>query len=177
MNAAHENNKLQNEKSIAKLKRRFGDHLTGMTFGLWGLFFKRNTDDMREAPSITLIDGIFARGGSVQAYDLQAGAACRSLYGLRRDLVTFDSKEAALNDVDCIVICTEWKAFWSPDFEELKTTLQKPVIIDVSMYRWSRFVCSIIAPALSSTLLGVEIHCNIRKRSSHIEANNPNTLL
>ncbi|MFT6955216.1 MAG: UDPglucose 6-dehydrogenase [Halieaceae bacterium] len=130
VSAVHETNRLQKEKLLEKLLRRFGADFTGMTFAVWGLSFKPNTDDIREAPSIALMDGIFARGGSVQAFDPQAGAACQSRYRVRKDLAIVDSKESALDGADCLLICTEWKAFWSPDFEAVKTRLKNPVIID-----------------------------------------------
>ncbi|MFK8047918.1 MAG: UDP-glucose/GDP-mannose dehydrogenase family protein [Halioglobus sp.] len=130
VSAVHETNRLQKNKLLEKLQRRLGDDFRGMTFAIWGLSFKPNTDDLREAPSRTLIDGIFARGGKVQAFDPQAGIACKSLYETHEDLLILDSKESALDGADCLVICTEWKAFWSPDFDMIKSKLKKSIIID-----------------------------------------------
>jgi len=130
VSAVHETNRLQKKRLLDKLRRRFGEDFTGMTFALWGLSFKPNTDDMREAPSIALMNGIFARGGRVKAFDPQAGVACRSLYGNREELTILDSKESVLDGAECLLICTEWKAFWSPDFEVIKARLTNPVIID-----------------------------------------------
>jgi UDPglucose 6-dehydrogenase len=130
ISAVHETNRLQKKKLLEKLLRRFGDNFSEMTFAIWGLSFKPNTDDLREAPSLALMDGIFARGGRVQAFDPQAGIACHLLYEMREDLVISDSKESALDGADCLLICTEWKAFWSPDFDMVKNKLNNPVIID-----------------------------------------------
>jgi len=85
---------------------------------------------MREAPSRVLVEAIWAAGGRVKAFDPQAMTACEQLYGQREDMTYCDSKEDAIDDADCLVICTEWKAFWAPDFEDIKCRLASPVIID-----------------------------------------------
>ncbi len=109
---------------------RLGADLTGKTIAVWGLSFKPNTDDMREAPSRDLLENVWSCGGTVQAFDPQAMPACQAIYGERADLVYCDSKEAALSGASCLVVCTEWKTFWSPDFELIKSELLEPVIVD-----------------------------------------------
>ncbi len=85
---------------------------------------------MREAPSGNLMDTVWAAGGRVRAYDPQSSAAARARYGEREDLVLCESKEDALQEADLLVICTEWKAFFSPNFEQIKQSLKQPIIID-----------------------------------------------
>ena len=130
LSAVHDTNQRQKNKLAEKLTRRLGEDLTDKTIAIWGLAFKPNTDDMREAPSRYLMDSIWARGGRVRAYDPQANAACASIYGSRNELVLCEHKEDALQDADALVICTEWKAFWSPDFELIKSRLSLPLIFD-----------------------------------------------
>ena len=110
--------------------QHLGADLDGKTIAVWGLAFKPNTDDMREAPSRYVMEGLWSCGGKVRAYDPQAMAACADIYGERDDLVFTQTKEEALEGADALVICTEWKAFWSPDFEAIKATLSEPVIFD-----------------------------------------------
>ena len=128
--AVHVTNENQKRKLFSLITSRFGGDLSGHTIGLWGLSFKPNTDDMREAPSTVLIDAILQSGGRVKAYDPQAMEACRALYGERAEIEYASNKEAAIAGADCLVICTEWKVFWSPDFEDIKSRLRSPVIID-----------------------------------------------
>ena len=128
--AVHVTNERQKRKLPDHVMHRFGSDLTGRTIGVWGLSFKPNTDDMREAPSRVLVEAIWAAGGRVKAFDPQAMTACEQLYGQREDMTYCDSKEDAIDDADCLVICTEWKAFWAPDFEDIKCRLASPVIID-----------------------------------------------
>ena len=128
--AVQATNENQKRKLFSLITSRFGDNLSGHTIGLWGLSFKPNTDDMREAPSTVLIDAILKAGGRVKAYDPQAMEACKALYGEREGMEYAPTKEAAISDADCLVICTEWKVFWAPDFEDVKSRLRSPVIID-----------------------------------------------
>ena len=128
--AVHSTNERQKQKLAHHVTSRFGPSLTGRTIAVWGLSFKPNTDDMREAPSKSLIEAVWAAGGTVQAFDPQAMKACERLYGERADMVYCASKEAALDSADCLVICTEWKAFRTPDFEDIRARLASPVIID-----------------------------------------------
>tara|TARA_R110002110_G_scaffold26911_1_gene98457 strand:+ start:79253 stop:80596 length:1344 start_codon:yes stop_codon:yes gene_type:complete len=130
LTSVHDTNQRQKNKLAERVMARLGSDLSGKTIAVWGLSFKPNTDDMREAPSRYLLEGIWSYGGKVQAFDPQAMAACREIYGERDDLVLCEHKEDALKGADALVICTEWKAFWSPDFELIKSELSQPVIFD-----------------------------------------------
>ncbi|MDM5060061.1 UDP-glucose dehydrogenase family protein [Aeromonas rivipollensis] len=120
----------QKHKLMARLRQHFGADLTGRTFALWGLAFKSNTDDMREAPSRVLMEAIWAAGGKVQAFDPEAMSEAQRLYGLRDDLTLCGTQEAALKGADALLICTEWQQFRAPDFEQVRQTLKQAVIID-----------------------------------------------
>jgi UDPglucose 6-dehydrogenase len=114
-----------------KIVKRFGEDLTGFTFGIWGLSFKPGTDDMREAPSIYVIKELVGRGAKIKAYDPKAidEAKAHYLKGLQ-NITYVASKYDALNDADALILLTEWKEFGSPDFEEMKTKLKSPIIFD-----------------------------------------------
>lgn len=115
---------------VDKIIRRFGDSLTGRTFAIWGLAFKPDTDDVREAPSLTIIDALLRRGASIQAYDpVAAGEAARML-GDRAGLRYATRAMSALNGADALVVVTEWKEFRSPDLAEVKRLLRSPVVFD-----------------------------------------------
>lgn len=120
----------QKHKLMARLRQHFGSDLRGRTFTLWGLAFKPNTDDMREAPSRVLMEAIWAAGGKVQAFDPEAMSEAQRLYGLRDDLTLCGTQEAALKGADALLICTEWQQFRAPDFELVRQTLKQAVIID-----------------------------------------------
>jgi len=126
-------NERQKQVLVGKLRRHFGDRLAGRCFGLWGLAFKPNTDDMREAPSRAVIDALLADGAAVRAYDPVASNEARRLYAraAHADRLTFckDAYDAA-HGADALLIATEWKEFRSPDFDRLKTLLQQPLIFD-----------------------------------------------
>jgi UDPglucose 6-dehydrogenase len=113
-----------------KVVKRFGDDLKGRRFALWGLAFKPNTDDMREAPSLVVIKALLDRGATVCAFDPVAMDEARRLYGKERSVSFAASAMDAVKGADALVIMTEWKAFRSPDFDELKKMLKEPVIID-----------------------------------------------
>jgi UDPglucose 6-dehydrogenase len=114
-----------------KIVKRFGEDLTGKTFGLWGLAFKPGTDDMREAPSIYVVKELISRGAKVQAYDPKAMEEAKECYLNGLDNVAYvDSKYAVLKNADALILLTEWKEFRSPDFEEIKEQLVSPVIFD-----------------------------------------------
>lgn len=130
LTAVHDTNQRQKNKLAERVMARLGANLEGRTIAVWGLSFKPNTDDMREAPSRFLLEGLWSVGAKVRAYDPQAMAACAAIYGERDDIDYVDSKEAALEGADCLVICTEWKTFWSPDFDLIKRRLKEPVIVD-----------------------------------------------
>lgn len=114
----------------AKIKARFGGDLKGRRFAVWGLAFKPNTDDMREAPSRELIADLFAAGASVRAYDPVAMHETQRIFGDEPRLAYAENPMDALQDVDALVIVTEWKEFRSPDFEAIKAKLKTPVIFD-----------------------------------------------
>ena len=129
LTAVEEANDAQKHVLTAKLKARFGD-LKGKHFALWGLAFKPNTDDMREAPSRELIADLFAAGATVSAYDPVAMHETQRIFGDEARLKYADSPMGALEGADALVIVTEWKEFRSPDFEAIKATLNNPVIFD-----------------------------------------------
>jgi UDPglucose 6-dehydrogenase len=123
-------NNRQKEVVFRKLAEHFGNDLAGKTVALWGLAFKPNTDDMREAPSRTFMEAAWEAGLTVQAYDPVAGDETRRIYGERPDLVICDSAERALEGAAALVVVTEWREFRSPDFAVIKAALDSPVIID-----------------------------------------------
>ncbi|MGQ9861087.1 MAG: UDP-glucose dehydrogenase family protein [Thiobacillaceae bacterium] len=130
LDAVEEANDNQKQVLLRKITTRFGDDLEGRRFGLWGLAFKPNTDDMREAPSRTLLQGLWARGATVSAYDPAAMEETRRIFGERADLQLVDSPMDALKGADALIIVTEWKVFRSPNFDTMKTLLKNPVIFD-----------------------------------------------
>lgn len=122
----------QDQKSVLlhKIDAHFDQDLTGKTFAVWGLAFKPNTDDMREAPSRVVIDGLIARGAKVKAFDPIALHEAQELYQGQQEVSFVDEPYAATQDADALVIVTEWKAFRSPDFERLRSQLTQPTIFD-----------------------------------------------
>jgi UDPglucose 6-dehydrogenase len=120
----------QKSKLFELLRRHFGDQLAGKTIGLWGLAFKPNTDDMREAPSRRLLEALWEVGARVRAFDPEAAAETRRIYGERDDLALCDHPYDVLEGADALVIVTEWKAFRSPDFARIREALATPVIFD-----------------------------------------------
>jgi UDPglucose 6-dehydrogenase len=130
LHAVERANETQKRVLPAKIERRFGANLSGRRFALWGLAFKPNTDDMREAPSRVLIAELLARGASVCAYDPAAMPEARRVFGNEARIAYADSPIAAAQGADALVIVTEWKEFRSPDFEGLKARLKQPVIFD-----------------------------------------------
>lgn len=129
LNAVEDANDVQKSLLFNRLKTHFGS-LSGKTVALWGLAFKPNTDDMREAPSRVLMEAIWAEGGKVQAFDPIAMESTRRIYGVRSDLVYADSAEAACDQADALVLVTEWAQFRSPDFGRVKQLLRAPVLFD-----------------------------------------------
>jgi UDPglucose 6-dehydrogenase len=133
LDAVEQVNELQKSILVRKLKLLLGGKLKGVTVALWGLAFKPNTDDMREAPSRVIIDQLLAGGATVRAYDPVAMDEARRLYqtGQGKSALTFcrDAYEAA-SGAAALLIATEWQEFRSPDFERLKTLLSAPRILD-----------------------------------------------
>lgn len=123
-------NARQKQVLFEKISAHYGDSLAGRTVALWGLSFKPNTDDMREAPSRELMEALWQAGVKVRAYDPQAREETHRIYGDRADLVLCESAAAALEGADCLVLVTEWREFRSPDFDAIKAALKDPVIFD-----------------------------------------------
>jgi UDPglucose 6-dehydrogenase len=123
-------NALQKQVLAQKILKRFGSDLTGLNFALWGLAFKPNTDDMREAPSRELVAKLIERGASVTAYDPVAMDEARHIYKDESRVRFADSPMAALEGADALAIVTEWKEFRSPDFQRVKRLLRTPAIFD-----------------------------------------------
>jgi len=130
LNAVEEANDAQKRVLATKVKARFGTALAGRKFALWGLAFKPNTDDMREAPSRYLLADLFAAGATVVAYDPVAMHEAGRVFQGESRLEFADSPLAALDGADALIIATEWKEFRSPDFEVIKGKLKQPVIFD-----------------------------------------------
>jgi UDPglucose 6-dehydrogenase len=122
----------ENQKHVLsrKVVARFGASLKGRCFAVWGIAFKPNTDDLREAPSRTLIDDLLEAGATVRAYDPAAGAEAARLYAADKRVAIVDSARAALEGSDALAVVTEWQEFRSPDFDAIKATLKTPAIFD-----------------------------------------------
>ncbi|KZZ46426.1 UDP-glucose 6-dehydrogenase [Oleiphilus sp. HI0118] len=123
-------NNRQKHRLFEKLSAHFDGDLAGKTIAVWGLAFKPETDDMREAPSRCLMEALWAAGAKVKAYDPEASEECTRIYGERDDLALLGSKEAAIEGAEALVICTEWKNFRAIDYEAVKQKLVNPVIVD-----------------------------------------------
>ena len=130
LQAVEQVNYQQKYKLPAFIQRHFGDDLKGKTFALWGLSFKPNTDDMREASSRVLMEQLWAAGAKIKAYDPEAMNETQRIYGHRDDLELMGTKESALHNADALIICTEWQNFRAPDFDVIKKALKEPVIFD-----------------------------------------------
>jgi UDPglucose 6-dehydrogenase len=113
-----------------KIRARFGNNLSGRRFALWGLAFKPNTDDMREAPSLALIADLIGAGASVRAYDPAAHDEAKRVFQNENRVQIFDSPMAILEGADALAIVTEWQEFRSPDFAAIKAKLKTPAIFD-----------------------------------------------
>jgi len=128
LKAADDINKRQRKLFIDKIVNVFGEDLSGKTIAVWGLAFKPKTNDMREAPAITIINDLLQRGAKVQAYDPKAFDLAKFYFG---DKITYSkSSYEALNGADCMLLLTEWNEFRRPDFERIKSLLKNPVIFD-----------------------------------------------
>lgn len=128
LQAADDVNKKQRQVFINKILNKFGNDLSGKTFAVWGLAFKPKTNDMREAPAITIINALLERGAKVQAYDPKAVESAKEIFGNK---ITY-SKSAyeALNGADCMLLLTEWNEFRRPDFDKIKSLMKGNVIFD-----------------------------------------------
>lgn len=139
LNAVENRNARQKEILFDKINTHFNGDLEGKTIALWGLSFKPNTDDMRDAPSRVLMESLWKAGAKVQSYDPEAMEEAQRIYGLRDDLDFCGTAHAALKAADALVICTEWKQFRALDFDQIQELLKAPVIFDGrNMYEPSR---------------------------------------
>ena len=121
-------NKKQRKLFVDKIINKFGEDLTGKTFAVWGLAFKPKTNDMREAPAITIINDLLKRGAKILAYDPKAIEEAKFYF---QDKITFAKNSYdALTNCDCMLLLTEWNEFRRPDFDKIKTLLKNPVIFD-----------------------------------------------
>ena len=123
-------NYAQKQKLFKNLNTYFNGDLENKTIAVWGLSFKPQTDDMREASSMVLMEALWSVGAKVQAYDPEAMEECQRIYGVRDDLSLVGTKESALNGADALVVCTEWSQFRAPDFGLIEKSLSHKVIVD-----------------------------------------------
>ena len=130
LKTVHDVNEAQKQVLFDKINQYFHGELTGKTMAIWGLSFKPNTDDIRDAPSRTLLEALWAAGATTRAYDPEAMKAIQDTYPDQSELTLCEEPEQALVDADALVILTEWMAFRSPDFSLIKQSLKQPVIFD-----------------------------------------------
>ena len=130
LKAVEEVNDLQKYVLPKKIKKEFGDNLKGKHFALWGLAFKPNTDDMREASSRVLIHELIKAGATITAYDPVAMDEAKRIFKDEQHLSFVDTQDDALKHADALVIVTEWTEFRSPDFALIKSSLKAPFIFD-----------------------------------------------
>jgi UDPglucose 6-dehydrogenase len=123
-------NRRQKQKPFELLEKHFAGRLDGLNIALWGLSFKPNTDDMREAPSLNLIDSVLASGARIRAHDPQAAEEAHRILGGQPGFETFTDPYAAAAGADALVLITEWKQYWAPDFDRLRHEMKQPVIVD-----------------------------------------------
>ncbi len=130
LQAVEQANERQKHLLVDRVVERFGDDLSGRTFALWGLAFKPNTDDMREAPARVIVAELSRRGARVQAYDPVAMPEARRVLVDTPGLTFVDHQTAALEGADALLIATEWKEFRNPDFDLIKAKLKQPLVLD-----------------------------------------------
>jgi UDPglucose 6-dehydrogenase len=130
LKAVEEVNKTQRERFISKITNFYKDDLKGKRFAIWGLSFKPDTDDIREAPAIDIISQLIKSGASCIGYDPVAMKNVKEHFKSETKFTTVDSPYEALTDADAMILCTEWKPFRSPDFERMKSLMKAPVIFD-----------------------------------------------
>jgi len=128
--AVEDVNEAQKRVLAEKIRTRFGDQLRGKTIALWGLAFKANTDDMREAPSLALIDDLVHAGATIRAYDPAAAHEAKRLFADSRNVTIVGGAMEAVQGADALAIVTEWQEFRSPDFAAIKKALKTPAIFD-----------------------------------------------
>lgn len=130
LNAVENVNDRQKKRLFEKIQHHYNGNLKGKVFAIWGLSFKPNTDDMREAPSRVLLEALIDAGASVRAYDPEALEEAKRIYGNKKSLIYAEGQNEALEDADALAIVTEWKQFRSPDFDHLSQILRDKVIFD-----------------------------------------------
>jgi len=130
LNAVEHVNAYQKTRLFEMLKEQFNGNLAGKTIAIWGLSFKPNTDDMREAPSRVLIEALLEAGANVQAHDPEAMDECLRLYGGTGSFTIHDGPYDAATGADALVLVTEWKLYWVPDFERLASDMRQQVLVD-----------------------------------------------
>jgi UDPglucose 6-dehydrogenase len=130
LNAVESVNERQKHVLFEKINGHYEGQLDGKVIALWGLAFKPNTDDMREAASRALIEDLWAAGCRVQAYDPIAMSVAREIYGERDDLLLCERADDVFNGADALAVVTEWREFRSPDFDAIKSSLKSPVVFD-----------------------------------------------
>ena len=130
LNAVENVNDRQKQVLFNKIVQHYKGDLQGKTFALWGLAFKPKTDDMREAPSRVILEALINEGAVIRAFDPEAMAEAKRIYGDKPGLTLVETPEEALYGANALIVVTEWKNFWSPDFDLLKNTLKDAVIFD-----------------------------------------------
>ncbi len=130
LSAVEQRNEKQKRVLFDKVNQHYDGELNGKTAAIWGLSFKPNTDDMREAPSRVLMQQLWDAGVTVHVYDPEALDECRRIYGERDDLVYFDNHMNAIEGVDMLLICTEWKVFRSPNFKAIAANVRDKIVFD-----------------------------------------------
>lgn len=128
LKATHEINQRQRKLFINKILKRFGQDLKGKTFAVWGLSFKPKTNDMREAPSVTIINSLLEHGAKIVAFDPKAMESAKEIFGNKINYAK--SAYDALKDTDAMLLLTEWNEFRNPDFDKIKSLLKNPIIFD-----------------------------------------------
>ena len=128
LNAVMKVNQVQRLHLVAKMKKYFNEGLAGKHFALWGLSFKPNTDDIREAPSLYMIDALLEAGASICAFDPEAMPNAKNFYGSK--IAFAESQYEALHNADALIIATEWNEFRAPDFQKIQNRLKSKVIFD-----------------------------------------------
>lgn len=123
-------NEGQKKLFLKKLLSRFGEDLSNFTFGIWGLSFKPETDDMRKSPSIFIVNQLCKRGAKVRVYDPKSMKNAKEKYFSKLDLFYGENKYQIIENIDALILLTEWKEFRSPDFSELKSKMRLPIIFD-----------------------------------------------
>jgi len=128
LEAVHRVNRSQRQRFLQKVLEHFGDQVQGRRIAVWGLAFKPRTDDMREAPSVDIIEGLLDRGATVSAYDPEAADQARQVFGSRIELAP--NNYACVEGADALLVVTEWQAFRNPDFDRIKDAMLSPAVFD-----------------------------------------------